>query len=89
MFIGAMMGLVYSTNLILIYTFWELSSFSCWRLIGFYREEITINRANKAFIVTVFGALFMLIGFIGIYGQTGTFELTAMKGVSIAPWIVV
>ncbi len=89
LFIGAMMGIVYSTNLIAIYTFWELSTLCCWRLIGFYRVEITITKANKTFIVTVLGALFMLIGFIGIYGQTGTFELSAMKGVTVPSWSVV
>lgn len=89
LFVGAMMGLVFSTNLIAIYTCWEISSLCCWRLIGFYREEITIDRANKTFVVTVLGALIMLIGFIGIYGQTGTFELTAMKGAYIPAWCVV
>lgn len=89
LFIGAMMGLVFSTNLIFIYIFWEISAICCWRLIGFYREEITIRRANKAFIVTVAGALVMLIGFIGIYGETGTFDLAAMKGAHIPAWIVV
>lgn len=88
LFIGAMMGLVYSTNLIAIYTFWEISALCCWRLIGFYREEIPVQRANKAFIVTVLGALIMLVGFLGIYGQTGTFELTAMQGVAIPAWTV-
>ena len=83
------MGLVYSTNLIAIYTFWEISSLCCWRLIGFYRTELTVQRADKAFIITVFGALIMLIGFIGIYGKTGTFELTAMKGIHIPAWTVV
>jgi NADH:ubiquinone oxidoreductase subunit 5 (subunit L)/multisubunit Na+/H+ antiporter MnhA subunit len=89
LFIGAMMGLVFSTNLIAIYTFWEISSLCCWRLIGFYRNETSIQRADKAFIVTVFGALIMLVGFLGIYGETGTFELTAMKGASIPSWTVV
>ena len=89
LFVGAMMGLVYSTNLIAIYTFWEISTVCCWRLIGFYREEITILRANKTFIMTVLGALIMLVGFLGIYSITGTFELTAMKGVYIPSWAVV
>ena len=89
LFIGAMMGLVYSTSLILLYLFWEISAICCWRLIGFYRDELTIQRANKAFVVTVFGALIMLVGFFGIWGQTGTFELTAMKGVQIPAWCVV
>ncbi|HOJ12348.1 MAG TPA: hypothetical protein PK733_17425 [Clostridiales bacterium] len=35
LFIGAMMGLVFSTNLIFIYFFWEISAICCWRLIGF------------------------------------------------------
>ncbi|HCG34968.1 MAG TPA: peroxiredoxin family protein [Clostridiales bacterium] len=89
LFVGAMMGLVYSTNLIAIYTFWEISSLCCWRLIGFYREDITVQKANKAFLVTVLGALIMLVGFMGIYGQTGTFELSAMQGVHIPAWTVV
>lgn len=89
LFIGAMMGLVFSTNLIFLYIFWEISAICCWRLIGFYREEMTVIRANKAFIVTVAGALLMLVGFIGIYGQTGTFDLTMMKGLTIPSWAVV
>lgn len=89
LFIGAMMGLVFSTNLIFMYIFWEISAICCWRLIGFYREEVTVHYANKAFIMTVAGALVMLTGFIGIFGQTGTFDLAAMKGVHIPAWTVV
>jgi len=89
LFIGAMMGIAYSTNLIMIYMFWEISTVCCWRLIGFYREEHTIVRANKAFFITVMGALIMLAGFIGIYAQTGTFDLAAMKAVPIPAWAVV
>lgn len=89
LFIGAMMGLVFCTNLIFIYIFWEISAICCWRLIGFYRDEIAISRANKAFIVTVLGALIMLIGFVGIYGKTGTFDLVAMKGTHVPAWIVI
>lgn len=80
LFIGAMMGLVFSTNLILLYTFWEISAICCWRLIGFYRKKDIILKADKAFLVTVGGALLMLIGFIGIYIQTGTFDLLELRG---------
>ena len=83
LFIGAMMGLVYSTNILFMYIFWEISAFSCWRLIGFYREEDNLIRADKAFLITVFGALVMLIGFILIYQQTGSFDITEMKGAEI------
>ena len=85
-FLGAMMGLVLSTNLIQIYIFWELSSLCCWRLIGFYRDGVSVARADKAFMVTVFGALVMLVGFLGVYGAAGTFDLDALKGAQIPTW---
>jgi NADH:ubiquinone oxidoreductase subunit 5 (subunit L)/multisubunit Na+/H+ antiporter MnhA subunit len=91
LFLGAMMGLVYSGSLILLYVFWEITALASWRLIGFFREDYQVRRANKAFLVTVFGALAMLIGFIAIYVQTGSFDMVtakaALKGAPL-PWFV-
>lgn len=89
LFIGAMMGIVYSTDLIFLYLFWEISALCCWRLIGFFREKEYVRRANKAFLITVFGALLMLAGFIMIYVQNGTTNLLALKGQPIATAAVV
>ena len=89
LFIGAMMGLVYTTNLILLYLFWEISAIACWRLIGFFRENEYVKRADKALLVTVFGALMMLLGFIVIYSETHTFDMTKMQGVKIPDLAVV
>ena len=83
LFIGAMMGLVFSANLIFMYLFWEIAAIACWRLIGFYRDREYVLKADKAFLVTFFGAVLMLLGFILIYNQTGTFDLTAMRGTLI------
>ena len=80
LFIGSMMGLVFSGNLIFLYLFWEITAICCWRLIGFYRLKEHVRKADKAFLVTFFGAVVMLLGFILIYGQTGTFDLTTMRG---------
>jgi len=80
LFIGAMMGLVYSANLIFMYLFWEIAAIACWRLIGFYRKKEFIIKADKAFLVTFFGAVVMLFGFILIFNKTGTFDITAMRG---------
>ncbi|MHB8158751.1 MAG: NADH-quinone oxidoreductase subunit 5 family protein [Desulfocucumaceae bacterium] len=79
LFLGAMMGLVFSGNLILLYIFWEITSITSWRLIGFFRGKPYVTKANKAFLITVFGALVMLIGFIIIYQQTGSFDLSVIK----------
>jgi NADH:ubiquinone oxidoreductase subunit 5 (subunit L)/multisubunit Na+/H+ antiporter MnhA subunit len=81
LFLGAMMGLVYSGNLILMYIFWEITALASWRLIGFFREDYQVRRANKAFLVTVFGALAMLVGFISIYVQTGSLDMTSLRTV--------
>jgi len=89
LFIGTMMGLVYSANLIFMYVFWEIAAICCWRLIGFFREKNIVLRADKAFLVTVGGALLMLIGFMGIYAQTGTFDLLELQGMEIANWIMI
>jgi proton-translocating NADH-quinone oxidoreductase chain N len=83
LFIGAMMGLVYSANLVFMYLFWEISAICCWRLIGFYRQKQHVIKADKAFLVTFFGAVVMLLGFIQIYAQTGTFDVTSMRGTAV------
>lgn len=75
LFLGSMMGLIFSANLILLYIFWEITAITSWRLIGFFRKDDYILKANKAFLMTFFGALIMLIGFICVYQQTGTFDL--------------
>ena len=84
LFIGSMMGLVFSGNLVFMYLFWEIIAICCWRLIGFYRVREHVRRADKAFLMTFFGAVVMLLGFILIYSQTGTFDLTQMRGTLIS-----
>ncbi len=85
LFIGAMMGLVFSANLIFMYLFWEIIAICCWRLIGFYRQKDFVRKADKAFLVTIFGAVVMLLGFIQIYSahSPNTFDLTALRGMTI------
>jgi proton-translocating NADH-quinone oxidoreductase chain N len=89
LFIGSMMGLVYSGNMIFMYLFWEIIAICCWRLIGFDRVKEHVRKADKAFLVTFFGAVVMLLGFILIYNQTGSFDLTAMRGTLIPGGAVV
>ncbi|MDD5568291.1 MAG: proton-conducting transporter membrane subunit, partial [Candidatus Omnitrophica bacterium] len=79
LFLGAMMGLIFSANLILMYVFWEITAITSWRLIGFFREKAYVLKADKAFLVTAFGSLVMLIGFISIFQQAGSFDLPLIK----------
>ncbi len=87
LFLGAMMGLVFSANLIFLFVFWEITGIASWRLIGFYRARTDVLRADKAFLVTAFGALLMLLAIVAVYGMTGSFDLAALKGTTL-PWFV-
>jgi NADH:ubiquinone oxidoreductase subunit 5 (subunit L)/multisubunit Na+/H+ antiporter MnhA subunit len=89
LFIGAMMGITLTTNLIFLYIFWEISAVCCWRLIGFFREKEYVRRANKAFLITGIGALIMLGGFLLIYQQYGTMDLMLLRGKEISNTAVI
>jgi NADH:ubiquinone oxidoreductase subunit 5 (subunit L)/multisubunit Na+/H+ antiporter MnhA subunit len=88
LFFGAMMGLVFSGNLIFLYLFWEITAITSWRLIGFFREKQHVIRADKAFLVTMLGSVLMLIGFISIYQEYGSFDLAVLKNSHISNFAV-
>ena len=79
LFIGSMMGIVFAGNLILMFVFWEITAITSWRLIGFYRDRPIVLKADKSFLVTVFGALVMLLGFIMLWADAGTFDLAGIR----------
>jgi NADH:ubiquinone oxidoreductase subunit 5 (subunit L)/multisubunit Na+/H+ antiporter MnhA subunit len=83
LFVGAMMGITLTTDLVFLYVFWEISAFCCWRLIGFFREKEYVRRANKAFLITGAGALLMLGGFLMVYALYGTTDLLLLRGKAI------
>lgn len=75
-FMGAMLGVVLSDNLIVLYIFWELTSLASALLIGFwYHREKSTYGAQKSMLITVFGGFAMLTGFILLFIMTGTFSI--------------
>ncbi|MDQ8194584.1 putative monovalent cation/H+ antiporter subunit A [Coraliomargarita sp. SDUM461004] len=75
-FMGAMLGLVVSDDLILVFVFWELTSISSYLLIGFNHEQKETRwKALQALLVTGLGAMAMLVGFILIGTVTGSYSL--------------
>lgn len=79
MFMGAMLGVVYSGNLMNLYIFWELTSISSFLLIGFWHTTGPGKYgALKSLLITVGGGLTMLGG-IAILGYVGgTYELAGL-----------
>lgn len=77
MFMGAMLGVVLSGNLMVLYVFWELTSLSSALLIGYwYNREKSRYGAQKSMLITVSGGFAMLAGFSLLYVMTGTFTIT-------------
>jgi multicomponent K+:H+ antiporter subunit A len=77
LFMGAMLGVVLSENLLLLVTFWELTSLSSFLLIGFWRHEAEARRgARLALMVTGAGGLALLAGVLLLGHVVGSFELT-------------
>lgn len=77
LFMGAMLGVVLSDNLIVMYGFWELTSISSFLLIGYwYHREKSRYGAQKSMLITVFGGLAMLGGIVLLYIMTGSFSIT-------------
>lgn len=76
MFMGSMLGVVFSDNLLVFYVFWELTSISSFLLIAFwFHRKRSRYGAQKALLITVSGGLAMLVSFIMIYMMTGTMSI--------------
>nr|YP_010733619.1 NADH-plastoquinone oxidoreductase subunit 5 [Rhodotypos scandens]ARC98399.1 NADH-plastoquinone oxidoreductase subunit 5 [Rhodotypos scandens]WEG92890.1 NADH-plastoquinone oxidoreductase subunit 5 [Rhodotypos scandens] len=71
----SMLGLVTSSNLIQIYIFWELVGMCSYLLIGFwFTRPSAANACQKAFVTNRVGDLGLLLGILGFYWITGSFE---------------
>ncbi|WP_078392407.1 Na+/H+ antiporter subunit A [Shouchella patagoniensis] len=76
MFMGAMLGVVFSDNLMVLYLFWELTSISSFLLIAYwYHRRQSRYGAQKSMLITVTGGIGMLAGFIMLSRMTGTFSI--------------
>ena len=76
LFMGAMLGVVFSDNLMVLYVFWELTSVSSFLLIAFWNHRKASRQgAQKAMLITVSGGIAMLVGFIMLHTMTGSFSL--------------
>ena len=72
-FSGAMLGLVISNSLLLLFVCWELVGLASYLLIGFWIERPSAAAAaKKAFITTRIGDMGFFLGLLWLYGRSGT-----------------
>ncbi|AST94892.1 Na+/H+ antiporter subunit A [Shouchella clausii] len=81
MFMGAMLGVVFSDNLLVLYVFWELTSISSFLLIAYWHHRRQSRYgAQKSMLITVMGGIGMLAGFLMLSSFAGTFSVREIIG---------
>ncbi|KAB2903173.1 MAG: hydrogenase 4 subunit D [Anaerolineae bacterium] len=98
MFIGSMNGLVYSSTLIGLLWFFELTGVCSWALIGYYDDLKARKAALKAIITTQVASLGLYVSTAVLFSKSDTFQLSALAdldddakivifiGILIAAW---
>ena len=85
LFMGAMLGVVLSENLLLMLMFWELTSLSSFLLIGFWGARTDARKgARMALAVTGGGGLALFAGILLIGHIAGSFELSQVLAAGYA-----
>jgi multicomponent Na+:H+ antiporter subunit A len=78
-FMGAMLGVVLSDNVLTLFVFWELTGFMSYLLIGFEHERAAARAAAmQALIVTGAGGLALQAAGVLLVDVSGTATLSAM-----------
>jgi multicomponent Na+:H+ antiporter subunit A len=86
MFSFAMLGLVVSDNLLMLFVYWELTSITSFLLIGFDHTRSASRRAAlQALLVTGGGGLFLLAGLLLLGGMVDVTSVSQMiaKGADV------
>ena len=77
LFMGAMLGIVLSENLLLMALFWEITSLSSFLLIGYSSHDAGARRgARMALTITGLGGLCLFAGLVMLGQIVGSYELT-------------
>ena len=77
LFTSSMLALVLSPNLTQVYIFWELIGMCSYLLIGFWFTRSTAGDAcQKAFVTNRVGDFGLLLGILGFYWLTKSFEFS-------------
>ena len=76
LFIGAMTGLVLTSNLLFLFFFWEITALCSYALISFYNDDPkAVAGGMKALIITQFGGVGLLAGALTVFGTLGTYQI--------------
>jgi multicomponent K+:H+ antiporter subunit A len=79
LFMGSMVGVVLSDNVLTMVVFWELTSLSSFLLIGYWSHTVEGRQgARMALVVTGMGGLALLAGALLLGNIVGSYELSTI-----------
>ena len=79
LFLGGILGMFFSTNLAIIYLFFEASTIIAILLVSFEKGR-AFEAGYKFYMLSGLGAMFTIMSITLIYAATGTLELTSIPG---------
>ena len=81
---GLMIGVFSALDALLYYVFWEAMLIPMFLVIGIWGGANRVYATIKFFLYTLLGSLLMLVAFIYLYYQTGSFELVDYYALPLA-----
>lgn len=82
---GLMNGVFASLNAVLFYLFWEAMLIPMFLIIGIWGGPRRVYAALKFFLYTFLGSVLMLVAFIWLYLQSGSFNILGFAHLQIPP----
>ncbi|NIM05065.1 MAG: oxidoreductase, partial [Armatimonadetes bacterium] len=77
-FIGSMVGIALSPNLLQMFIFWEMTTLSSWALISHTQEKKALRAGFKALVITHIGGFAFIIALLLCFVFTGSFGFAAL-----------
>ncbi len=81
---GLMIGVFSALDGLLFYVFWEAMLIPMFLIIGIWGGERRVYATLKFFLYTFLGSVLMLVAFIYLYLQTGSFDLFGFMNVPLS-----
>jgi NADH-quinone oxidoreductase subunit M len=81
---GMMIGVFAATDAILFYVFWEGMLIPMYMSIGMWGSANRSYASIKFFLYTFLGSILMLIAFLYLYNQVGSFDIQKFYGLNLS-----
>jgi hydrogenase-4 component D len=77
-FLGSMVGVALSPNLLQLFVFWEMTTISSWALISHTHTETAQQAGLKALVMTHVGAFGFVVALCFLFVYAGSFDFDAL-----------